>query len=51
MWMAPTQSNWHHYIGDGTLAGAICDRILHNAYHLEIKGESMRKSQPDLDPC
>lgn len=40
--------HWHQYIGDGTLADAICDRILHNAYKLNIQGESMRKGQADL---
>ena len=25
------------------LADAICDRLVHNAYQLAIKGESMRK--------
>jgi len=38
----PTDA-WHQYIGDGTLADAICDRVLHNAYIINIKGESMRK--------
>ncbi|NTW57226.1 MAG: AAA family ATPase, partial [Chlorobiaceae bacterium] len=28
---------------DPTLADAICDRLVHNAYQLTIKGESMRK--------
>ncbi len=40
--------HWHQYIGDGTLADAICDRILHNAYQFNIKGESMRKTSLDL---
>ena len=35
---------WHQYIGDGTLADAICDRVLSNAYLFNIEGESMRKS-------
>lgn len=34
---------WHETIGNGTLADAILDRLVHNAYRLEIKGESMRK--------
>ena len=34
---------WHEIINDGTLADAILDRLIHNAYRLELKGESMRK--------
>ena len=34
---------WHESIGDNTLADAILDRLIHNAYRLELKGESMRK--------
>jgi len=36
-------SSWHEIIGDKTIADAICDRIIHTAYRLEIKGESVRK--------
>lgn len=36
--------DWHPNIGDPTLADAICDRLLHNAYRIELKGESMRKN-------
>jgi DNA replication protein DnaC len=35
--------NWHAAIGDPTLADAILDRIVHNAYRLNMEGESMRK--------
>ena len=34
---------WHESINDGTLADAILDRLIHNAYRIELKGESMRK--------
>ena len=34
---------WHDLIGDPTLADAILDRIIHNAYRFELKGESLRK--------
>lgn len=34
---------WHEHIGDPTLADAICDRLLHNAHHLKLKGPSRRK--------
>jgi len=35
--------NWHELIGDPTLADAILDRLVHNAYRINRKGESMRK--------
>lgn len=38
---------WHDAIGDKTLADAILDRLTHNAYRLELKGDSMRKSRAD----
>ena len=34
---------WHEIIGDATIADAICDRIIHSSYKIELKGESMRK--------
>lgn len=38
-------TDWHPNIGDPTLADAICDRLLHNAYKIELRGDSMRKDQ------
>ncbi len=35
--------HWHEVIGNATLADAILDRLIHNAYTIELKGESMRK--------
>ncbi len=35
--------DWYQIIGDPTIADAICDRLFHNAYKIELKGESMRK--------
>jgi DNA replication protein DnaC len=35
--------HWHEVIADPTLADAILDRLVHNAYKLELTGESMRK--------
>lgn len=35
--------NWFDIIGDATLADAICDRIVHSAIRIELKGESLRK--------
>jgi DNA replication protein DnaC len=37
--------HWHQQIGDPTLADAICDRLLHHCYKIELKGESIRKSK------
>jgi DNA replication protein DnaC len=34
---------WHAYLDDPTLADAILDRVVHNAYQLELSGESIRK--------
>jgi DNA replication protein DnaC len=34
---------WHEVIGEPTLGDAILDRIVHNAYRLELDGPSMRK--------
>ena len=34
--------DWHPNIGDPTLADAIMDRLLHNAYKVEMRGDSMR---------
>jgi DNA replication protein DnaC len=36
-------SAWHDNLGDPTLADAICDRILHTAHRIELRGESLRK--------
>lgn len=40
--------HWHEIIADPTLADAILDRLVHNAYKLELSGESMRKKQSKL---
>jgi DNA replication protein DnaC len=39
-------SDWHPNIGDPTLADAVCDRLLHNAYKIEMRGDSMRTRRP-----
>ena len=36
-------NRWHEIIGDPTIADAICDRIVHSAHRIEMKGESVRK--------
>ena len=33
---------WHEGIGNPTLADAILDRLVHNAYKIALKGPSMR---------
>ena len=41
-------AEWHERMANPTLADAIMDRVVHNAYRLELKGESMRKSKSPL---
>jgi DNA replication protein DnaC len=36
-------NRWHELIGAPTLADAILDRVIHNAYRIELSGESLRK--------
>lgn len=36
-------ARWHDYIGDPTVADAICDRLLHTAHRLDLGGPSRRK--------
>jgi len=40
---------WHDSMQDPTLADAILDRLVHNAYKIELKGESMRRKRTTLD--
>lgn len=39
---------WHDTIGNPTIADAILDRLVHNAYKITLKGGSMRKHTSDL---
>jgi DNA replication protein DnaC len=41
--------HWHENIGEPTLADAILDRLCHNAYKINLKGDSMRKTDTKLD--
>lgn len=41
-------SLWHEYIGEPTVADAVLDRLLHNAFRMELKGESLRRTKTDL---
>lgn len=36
---------WYKIIGNPTIADAILDRLVHNAYRIELGGESMRKQR------
>jgi DNA replication protein DnaC len=42
---------WHDAFGDPTLADAVLDRLVNNAYRLELEGESMRGKDcpPELE--
>lgn len=35
--------HWHKWIGEASLGDAITDRLIHNAYTMTLKGDSMRK--------
>ena len=38
-------SKWHEWVGDATLADAILDRLVHDAYKITLKGPSRRKEK------
>jgi DNA replication protein DnaC len=40
----PTKS-WHESLADPTIADAICDRVIHNAHVVMLRGGSMRKKK------
>ncbi len=40
--------HWHETMPDPTLADAILDRLIHAAYRLNLRGESMRKKRAEL---
>ncbi|GJM35592.1 MAG: putative insertion sequence ATP-binding protein y4pL [Saprospiraceae bacterium] len=37
-------ANWHQLIGEGTIADAILDRIIHTSHRIVLHGESLRKN-------
>ena len=41
--------HWHDHLGEATVADAICDRLLHNAHRIALKGPSRRKENAQLD--
>jgi len=38
-------AQWHEHIGEPTSADSILGRLVHNAYRIELEGESMRKKR------
>jgi DNA replication protein DnaC len=45
---------WYEIIGNPTIADAVLDRLLHNAYRIELTGESLRKrrsTEPQTMPA
>lgn len=40
---------WHGHLHNPTIADAILDRIVHNAYKINLEGESQRKLRKPLD--
>jgi len=38
---------WHEWIGDPTMADAILDRVVNNAYKIDLKGASRRRSETE----
>ena len=41
--------HWHEALGEPTVADAILDRLVHNAYRLELKGDSRRRAARAVD--
>lgn len=40
--------HWHEYIGEGTVADAILDRLVHNAFRVDLKGKSQRGAKDNV---
>jgi IstB-like ATP binding protein len=38
-------ARWHEQIGDPSIADSILDRLVHNAYRIELHGDSIRKEK------
>jgi len=41
-------AKWHEHLGDPTIADAVLDRLIYNAYKLELRGASMRQRRSTL---
>ncbi len=39
------REDWHAFLGDPTVADAVLDRLVHNAYTITLKGPSRRKPE------
>ncbi|KIE57704.1 transposase [Methylacidiphilum kamchatkense Kam1] len=39
-------AQWHGLFADPTIADAVLDRVGHQAYRIELRGESLRKTLP-----
>jgi DNA replication protein DnaC len=39
--------DWHAYLAEPTIADAVLDRLVHNAYTMKLKGPSRRKEKAD----
>jgi DNA replication protein DnaC len=39
------RDQWHAYLGDPTIADAVLDRLVHNAFPIALKGPSRRKDK------
>ncbi len=42
---------WYEMIAIPTLADAVLDRLIHNAYRIELSGDSPRKHRPADQPA
>ncbi len=42
--------DWHAVIGDPNQADAICDRLLHHAHRIDLKGRSLRDPEVPDEP-
>jgi DNA replication protein DnaC len=40
---------WHELIGDSTIADAVCDRLIHSAYRIEMDSEDSARKLQKLD--
>ena len=41
-------TTWHEIIGEPAFADAIPDRLAHNAYRIELQGQSFRKKDAKM---
>ena len=39
---------YHEYLGDPTVADAVCDRLIHNAHRVMLSGPSRRKEDASI---